>query len=242
MKLYDELAQWWPLLSSPVEYKEEATFFTQTLNSFSNSPVKTLLELGSGGGNNASHLKAHFQCTLVDLSAGMIEVSKALNPECEHFVDDMRTVRLGRQFDAVFIHDAIEYMTSRNDLRSALETAYVHCKPGGVALFVPDQTKEQLKPETDCGGHDGDDRGLRYLEWQWDPDPSDDTYTVDYTYTLREGLDNITVEHDRHVLGVFERQVWIDLISSVGFEVSVVPFEHSELEPGHEVFVGRRLA
>jgi len=47
---------------------------------------------------------------LVDKSPGMLEVSRALNPECEHVEGDMRTVRLGREFDLVFVHDAVAYM------------------------------------------------------------------------------------------------------------------------------------
>ncbi|MHC4615594.1 MAG: class I SAM-dependent methyltransferase, partial [Planctomycetota bacterium] len=57
-----------------------------------------VLELGSGGGNNASHLKKWFDMTLVDLSPHMLEVSRALNPECSHQQGDMRTVRLGTLF------------------------------------------------------------------------------------------------------------------------------------------------
>ena len=41
---------------------------------------ETLLELGSGGGNNASFLKMRFDMTLVDLSPGMLEVSRAALP------------------------------------------------------------------------------------------------------------------------------------------------------------------
>jgi hypothetical protein len=49
----------------------------------------------------------------------------------------------------------------------------------------------------------------------------------------------VRVVHDRHVEGVFPRQVWLDLLADVGFEGRVVPFEHSEVEPGeYEHFVG----
>jgi hypothetical protein len=45
----------------------------------------------------------------------------------------------------------------------------------------------RLTPGTDEGGQDGrDGRGLRYLEWTWDPDSTDDTYIVDYAFLLRE--------------------------------------------------------
>ena len=45
----------------------------------------------------------HFALTLVDRSPAMLAVSRALNPDCEHVTDDMRTVRLGRIFDLVFV-------------------------------------------------------------------------------------------------------------------------------------------
>ena len=118
-RLYRELSSWWPVLSAPEDYAEEASFYWRTMCSASAIPVRTVLELGCGGGNNASHLKRHVQMTLVDLSPGMLEVSRALNPECEHILGDMRAVRLARQYDAVFIHDAIVYMTTLDDLRRA---------------------------------------------------------------------------------------------------------------------------
>lgn len=241
-KLYDELASWWPLLSAPHDYAEEAAFYGDALASACWRPPRTLLELGSGGGNNASHLKARFEMVLVEPSSGMLGVSRALNPECEHVPGDMRTVRLNREFDAVFVHDAVCYMTTESDLQTAIETAFVHCRRGGAALFAPDHIRENFQPATDHGGHDGDTRALRYLQWTWDPDPQDTTYFVDYAYLLRTADGCVRVEHDRHVEGLFARADWLRLLSAAGFQPQVVPFEHSELEPGsHEVFVARKI-
>ena len=61
----------------------------------------------------------------------------------------------------------------------------MHCRPGGVALFHPDFTCETFKPHTDHGGYDKGERGLRYLEWVYDPDPKDTTYIMDMVYLLR---------------------------------------------------------
>jgi SAM-dependent methyltransferase len=194
-----------------------------------------VLELGSGGGNNASHLKAHFELTLTDLSEEMLAVSRELNPECEHVQGDMRTLRLGREFDAVFVHDAVEYMSSVADLRAAIQTAFVHCRPGGVALFVPDHLRETFRPRTDHGGHDGPGRSLRYLEWTWDPNPDDDTYLVDFAYLLRDG-DRITVEHDRHVCGVFPRAQWLRLLEEAGFRAESKDMHHYDEEVASEAF------
>jgi trans-aconitate methyltransferase len=241
LKLYHQLAEWWPLLSAPQEYAEEAALYQRALIEGSKRQLTTLLELGSGGGSNASHLKARFKMTLVEPSPGMLAVSRRLNPDCEHVQGDMRTVRLGRRFDAVFVHDAVVYMTTETDLKAAIETAFVHCEPGGVALFAPDHVRENFSPSTDHGGNDGDLRGLRYLEWTWDPDPSDSTYLVDYAYVLRERDGSVRVEHDRHVEGLFSRGEWLRWLSDAGFEPRIVPVEHSELEPKqYEMFVAAR--
>ena len=242
-RLYDEFASWWPLLSAPADYAEEAAFYERILNEASRTRLRTVLELGSGGGSNASHMKARFEMVLVDLSEGMLAVSRALNPECEHVQGDMRSLRLGRHFDAVFVHDAICYMTTEADLQQAIDTAFAHCRPGGVALIAPDFVRENFRsPLTDHGGHDGPTRGLRYLEWMWDPDPADSTYVVDYAYIMRLPDGAVRVEHDRHVEGLFDRGDWLRMLAKAGFEeVRVVPLEHSEVDPTtHEVFVGMR--
>jgi SAM-dependent methyltransferase len=244
VKLYSDFATWWPLLSPPEEYAEEAAFYTQQLLSAGDQPARTLLELGSGGGNNASFMKQHFALTLVDPSPGMQAWSRKLNPECEHLAGDMRTVRLGRLFDRVFIHDAIVYMTTLADLRQAIETAFVHCRPGGAVLLAPDHVRENFHaPHTDHGGEDGDGAAMRYLEWTWDPDPADSTYTVDYAYLLRGPDGSVRVEHDRHVEGLFSRAEWLQVMADTGFEARMVPCPHSDLEPGsYEVFIGIKPA
>jgi len=223
-KLYTELASWWPLFSPPEHYTDEATFFlatlTKSLGSQPSARRRTLVEFGSGGGSMAYHMKAAFDLTLVDLSPDMLAVSRAYNPECEHMVGDMRTARLGRVFDAVFIHDAIVYMTTEDDLRAAITTAYTHCAPGGVALFVPDAVRETFQPATEHGGRDAapeeGDRALRYLYWTFDPDATDTTYRAEFAFLLREGA-TVRVEYDHHLNGLFARADWLRLLEDVGF-------------------------
>lgn len=241
-RMYEDLAPWWPLLSPPEEYAEDAQFYGDVLAGACTGPMHTVLELGSGGGHNASHLKKRFRLTLVEPSDGMRALSERLNPECEHLSGDMRTVRLGRQFDGVFIHDSIVYMLTEADLLQALQTAFVHCRPGGGALFAPDHVRETFRPSTDHGGTDGPTRALRYLEWTWDPDPADTTYVVDYAYMLREADGSVRVEHDRHIEGLFSRNDWLRLIAEAGFvDARVVPFEHPDIEPGtYELFSAKR--
>ena len=241
-RFYEELAVWWPLISPVEEYEEEAAFAATLLGSAS-IPVRQVLELGSGGGHNAAYLKVRFSMTLVDLSQNMLDVSRRLNPECEHVCGDMRTVRLGRSFDAVFVHDAIDYMTTEDDLRSAIETALVHCRPGGVAVFVPDHTKESFEEATDHGGSNGaDGRAVRYLDWTWDPNPDDTEVRTEYAFVLRDADGGVSVVHETHRTGLFARQSWLSLLAEAGFEARAVTEVTSEEREPREFFVGHRPA
>lgn len=220
MRMYGEVAEWFHLLSPPEDYAEEAADYERLLLEMC-PEAQTLLELGSGGGCTASHLKRRFACTLTDLSPDMLALSEQINPECEHVEGDMRTMRLGRRYDAVFVHDAIAYMATEADLRAAVETAYVHTRPGGTALFVPDCTRETFIAGTDHGGHDsGDGRGVRYLEWVHEPGRDGTTYAVDYALVLRDAAGKVRTVHDRHIEGLFSRATWRTLLADVGFDVT----------------------
>jgi trans-aconitate methyltransferase len=221
--MYDQLATWWPLLSPPEQYADEAAFFTRLISAIGLPPSPSLLELGCGGGSNAFYLKKMFaEVTLTDLSPQMLAISRSLNPECEHLQGDMRTLRLDRTYDVVFIHDAIDYMTTAQDLSRAIETAFIHCKPGGMALLVPDHVRETFQESTEHAGGDGHGRALRYLEWTYDPDENDTVYTTEYVYLLREGNASVRVEHEQHICGLFPRAKWLRLLRDAGFQPEIV--------------------
>jgi SAM-dependent methyltransferase len=222
-------------LTSPADYAEEAEFAQKTLNDATKQPIQTVLELGSGGGNNAFHLKNAFKLTLVDLSPHMLDASRLINPECEHIVGDMRNVRLGGVFDAVFVHDAVMHLRTIEDLQACFRTAFVHCRLGGAALFMPDFVQETFRNSVHHGGCDGDSRSLRYFEWTFDEDTDDATYTIDFVYMMRESGKSLRVEHDTHVYGLFARQAWMESLEAAGFVTRCVEDAY-----GREVFVCRR--
>ena len=237
---YGRFASWWPLISPIEDYEEEAAYLASLLLSQGKS-VTRVLELGSGGGSNAFYLKQHFDLTLVDLSKSMLEVSRALNPECSHLCGDMRSLRLGETFDAVFAHDAIDYMKTEQELAAAIETAFVHCRPGGRAIFMPDDVSETYEDSTEHGGSDAPDgRAARYLEWSWDPDPNDDQVCTEYTFLLRDQDGSIVRAHETHHYGLFGTDTWRRLIEEQGFAVDVVVEDTEEDRTPRRVFVAER--
>ena len=233
--MYGELAAWWPLLSPPEDYADEAGYIAGLLREAGLREGGTLLELGCGGGHNAFHLRDHFQLTLTDISEGMLAVSAALNPACEHRLGDMRTLGLGKTFDAVLIHDAINYMVTKDDLKAALDTAASHLTPGGVLLLMPDNTAESFMEKTTLGGHSEAARGIRYLQWTHDPVPDDGQYMLDFAYILHHEDGRTVHLHDAHVCGVFEREEWLKALHAAGFEAQCI---HDPW--GRDLFLGAR--
>ncbi len=216
--MYRELASWWPLLSPPRHYIEDAADLLPVLRGAGDAPAHTLLELGCGGGSLAYHLKRSMRLTLTDVSPEMLAVCRTVNPDCELLPGDMRSLELGRVFDRVLIHDAIMYATDPDAVRAVLATAARHCRPGGGIVVVPDHVRETFSPKTSHGGEDGEDgRGLRYLEWVWDPDPTDTRCTFAYALLLREADGTVRVEQDVHEVGLFHHNAWLARLDEAGF-------------------------
>jgi SAM-dependent methyltransferase len=242
--LYTVHASWFHLLTAPEDYELDARHALDVLTEAIGEPPRTILELGSGGGNSASHMKAHARLTLTDLSEPMLELSRSINPEVEHVRGDMRTLRLdGRSFDAVFVHDAVSYLLTEDDLRATFGTAFAHLRPGGAAIFEPDVTRETYADATHQGGHDGaDGRRLRYLQWRSDPDPSDTWYVDEFAILMHEADGTSRIAHEVHRLGMFPRATWFGLLAEVGFvELRAVPSPYGDHDEGvgAESFVGR---
>lgn len=215
-RLYDELAPWWHLVSDPADYAHEAVVYGDLLAS--PGAVREVLELGSGGGHTAGHLKRRFVMTLSDRSPAMLEVSRRRHPECDHILGDMRELRLGARFDAVFIHDALAYLQGEADLRAALATAAIHCRPGGAVLLVPDFVAETHAPSSSAGGGDDGERSLRFLEWIGPLEEGGPGYPVDYAFLLREGRGEVRVVADHHRCAAHPRALWEDGCRGVGLE------------------------
>ncbi len=239
-KMYHERAEWFHLLTAPEEYEEEADLFYTTAKAAFGRAPETWLELGSGGGNNASHYSKRVrEVVLSDRSPEMLSLSRQINPKLDHVHGDMLTLRLARKFDVVFVHDAASYLTTEDQVRQLAQTAAAHLKPGGVTLMCPDNTAENLSFDTDHGGHDGDGRAMRYLEWSFPGRPGTYEYFVDYAYIYHEEGKPPAIELDRHVNGALPEAIWLAALRDAGFSATTTPFIHSEVPEGGVFFVGR---
>ena len=239
-RLYHDLASIWPLVSPPEDYAAEARCVWRILEaqgvSADNGERPSLLELGAGGGHTLWHLNQAYDTTAVDASEQMLANCRTLNPDTATVVGDMRDVRLERVFDAVLIHDAIDYMTSERDLRAALDTAAAHLRPGGVLLVAPTYVRETFTAHQAEHDQRADDtRTVTYLSYVHDPDPSDTTFELILSCIIHEH-EVAGIEHDRHTCGLFDHATWDRTLRDAGFGVTM--HEPADDEPDWLLFVG----
>lgn len=227
-RLYTDLAHLWPRLSPPEDYAPEADAIRHvlldhglTLNP--GSPRCRLIEFGAGGGHTLHHLRHGFDCVAVDLAPAMLEQCRLINPDVETRLGDMRTARFGQTFDAVLIHDAIDYLTTEDELRQTFATAAAHLNPQGVLLVAPTYTRETFEPdavESDNGGPCDD--GLSYTTTVRDPDPADTTYEMILTYSVADPATGQTQTiEDRHTCGLFAEADWLRLLDESGYDTTL---------------------
>lgn len=227
-RLYAELAEWWPLLSPPEDYEEEAARFLELLRHALGEAPGSLLELGSGGGHLAASMPEGLDLVLLDRSPEMLSASRRLNPGRRHVQADMREVDLGRQFDAILLHDAAMYLVEPEDLAATCRVAARHLRPGGAFLVLPDVVAETFEEGITAGGAgpdwgEGDGRAARLLEWLWDPDPSDHAYRVDMAFLLREADGTVRCLHDVHTMALRDRPAWWAAIREAGLQPVQAP-------------------
>jgi len=223
LRLYDELAWLWPIWGSADEYADYCSHVIRLMCEHSQIPVRSLLNIGCGGGKNVLNLKEHYDVTGLDLSPRMLALARELNPECDFVQGDMRAFSLDRTFDAVLMDDAISYMATAADLRSAFVAAWEHLNPGGVMVAGPDDTKETFVQNrtaaTQCIGLETPvNVEVVFVENDYDPDPTDDSYEGTMLYLIRED-GRLRVETDRHILGLFSLDAWRTVLTGVGFTI-----------------------
>jgi SAM-dependent methyltransferase len=218
-RLYRDLVWMWPIISPPRDYVDEGGKISRLIKERSPHEVRTLLHLGCGAGHNDYSFKDHFEVTGIDISGDMLDLARSLNPEVDYHEGDMRTVRLGKTFDTVAALDSLAYMLSEDDLRRAFDTAFVHLKPGGVFLALPESSRESFEQNrTYCSSHSWENMIITFVENYYDPDPSDTTFEATFVYLIRKA-GRLEIETDHHLCGIFDMETWERLLMESGFDV-----------------------
>ena len=227
-RLYSDLAWLWPLWGEPSEYAPYCAHVTRLIRQYARREVRSLLNLGCGGGKNVFNLKQDFAVTGLDISPAMLDLARQLNPKCRFLQADMRTFSLPERFDAILVDDVICYMTTEADLRAVFERAYLHLNVGGVMVCGPDDTPETFVQNYTKATHAAaaakpEHVEVVFIENSYDPAPEDTEYEALMIYLIREN-GRLRIEQDQHHLGLFSLDVWRRLLLDGGFEIHAVEY------------------
>ena len=125
------------------DYEAECDLIEKLLRKYGAAQIDSILDLGCGTGNHALPLaRRGFEVIGVDRSEFMIEQARKKaaasgRSAADRFhCADLRSVDLGRQFDAVLLMFAVlGYQLDNADVLAALRAARRHLRLGGLLLF-----------------------------------------------------------------------------------------------------------
>ncbi len=218
-RLYDDLAWIWPLWEPVEDYQEKTVADISRIRKSARIEVKSILDVGCGGGKNSFYLKKEFEVTGIDLSEQMLENAQRLNPECRFIKADMRDFKIDQLFDAIFVNDSIAYMCTREDLLSVFRNAYQHLKTGGALLVCAEKTIETfVQNRTNHWKLTQKDLDIVIVENNYRPLPSDSVCETTYIYLIRKN-GQLRIEHDFHKNGLFSLNTWRNVLDESGFTI-----------------------
>ena len=220
---YNELAWTEDLLATPASYEDEVKVYVDLINRMASRPPRILLHLGCGAGGCDYIFKRHFEVTGVDISRGMLDKARTAHHDIEYIEDDMRTLRLNRQFDSVAIPDSIDYMASPNDLQQAIQTAAVHLKPEGVLLVVA-KTAETFQNNNFAYTGENKEAHVTLLENNYSNPFRPNTYEATLVYLIRK-KGELSVHTECQVLGLFPQATWETVFKEAGFEMNTTTLD-----------------
>ena len=139
-KNFRHYAKYYDLINRDKPYALEASYVAARLRGVCPG-LSTVMELGSGTGRHGRFLaRQGFHVHGIEISREMVGLALGVGtpgPGSFHCsVGDIRSVRLGRQFDAVVaLFHVISYQIAQSDFTSALDTAARHLTTGGLFVF-----------------------------------------------------------------------------------------------------------
>jgi len=140
--LHNQLARYYDRVYSFKDYLDESVRLQNLIIKYLETGGNSLLDVACGTGLHLKHLKDDFSCTGVDISKNILKIAKKNVKEVTFKEADMKTLRLGKQFDVIIcLLSSIGYVKTVASLEKTIQNFSKHLKKGGLALIEPSHTK-----------------------------------------------------------------------------------------------------
>lgn len=243
---YTHLAQYYDRLMD-VDYHQWAVYLCRLWEHFSVKP-KQILELACGtGGLTLPLANMGYQITAVDISREMIAVAEAKaakeNTAVTFIVGSMLDIDLEREFDlTICCCDAVNYLTTEQELVQFIQTAYQHTKPGGLLLF---DLNSELKLR-EIYGNQYYAELFEEFGYFWDNyfDDQTEICTMDLTFFIKDDSGLYRRVREIHREKLWRPQVIFDYLSAQGWKLEgyfqFLTFEEPEGDAERWQFAARK--
>jgi SAM-dependent methyltransferase len=224
-------------------YAAECDAVAELFRRHASGAMHTLLDLGCGTATHALMFADRGAVvTGVDRSPAMLALAgeKAVRSgarDVEFLEGDIRTLRLGRTFDAVVMLFAVlGYQTSDADVAAAMRTVAAHLRPGGV--FVCDLWFGPAVLATGTSDRekviDGPD-GQLHRTSSGHLDAANHSCRVSFRTWRTTGDGIVDESFEEHTMRYFFRPELEAFLSGAGLKLCAVhPFENLDAAPGNE--------
>ena len=221
--MFGRSAHVYDLLYSFKDYEAEARDLVALIRG-RDPDARSLLDVACGTGKHLELLRASFPDVAgVDLDEGLLAIARQRLPDVPLTMADMRTVDVGRTFDAVTcLFSSVGYLCDAGELASAIGRMAAHLAPGGVLVVDgwvrPDAwwpgTHVQALAET----ADGVAAARVARTWR-----EGDRSVLDMRYLIATADDGFAQERERHELTLFTDAEYRRAFEAASLEPEVVP-------------------
>jgi len=236
--VYDRSARIYDLLyvgSGIKDYPAEAAELNRIIQEACPT-AKTLLDVACGTGAHLIEMQRWYTVEGVDVSPAMLAVARTRLPGVPLHEADMRTLDLGKTFDAVTcLFSSIGYMHDPGELQAAVARLAAHVAPGGVLIIDgwvrPDQWRDNFRPDHPDAAHDSE------------------VTVVRLSFSRREGsITELEMHHlvqtdggieyftETHRLRLTETADYVSAVTDVGLKAQVI----RDYMPNRDRIVGTR--
>ena len=197
--------------------------------------ARTLLDVACGTGAHLVELRRWYELEGADISPAMLTVARGRLPDIPLHQADMRTLDLGKTFDAVIcLFSSIAYITDPAEMRTAVARLAAHVAQGGVLILDgwvrPDEWHDGYRPEPEIA------RDEQTMVVRLAASRREGNITELDMHHLVQTADGVEYFVESHRLALTPTEDYVSTVASAGLTATVIP----DYMPARDRIVGHK--